>query len=53
MLSRLYALRSETPDNMGDLVSGDHTMEHKLRVLGQFGEAMAGIETGLSGAEVQ
>ncbi len=51
MLSRLYALRSKTPDNIGDLASGDHTMEHKLRVLGQFGEAMAGIETGLSEAE--
>ena len=51
MLSGLYALRAETPDNLGDLASGNHTLEHKFQILGQFGEAMAGIETGLSESE--
>ena len=51
MLSRLYALRSEMPDNLADLASPDHTMEHKFQALRQFGEALSGIFTGISDAE--
>ena len=51
MLSRLYALRSETPDNLGELASADHTMEDKIQVMRQFGEALSGIYDGISGAD--
>ena len=51
MLSRLYALRSETPENLGDLASTDHTMEDKIQVMRQFGETLSGIYTGISEAD--
>ena len=51
MLSRLYALRSDTPDNLGDLASTGHPMQHKIQVLGQFSEALSGIYTGISDTE--
>ena len=51
MLSRLYALRSETPDNLGDLASADHTMEDRIKVMRQFGKALSGIYDGISEAD--
>ena len=50
-LSRLHAARDRVPDNVSDLAAADHTREHKLQVLRRFGEAIAGIEPGLSKTE--
>ena len=53
MLSPLNALRSRVPDNLGDLSSTDHSMEHKIQVLEQFGEALNGIYTDVSEADFE
>ena len=53
MLSPLIALRSRVPDNLGELSSSNHSMEHKIQVLEQFGEALNGIYTGLSEADFE
>ena len=51
MLPGLYALRDETPDNLGDLASANRSMEDKIQVMRQFGEALSGIYTGISEAD--
>ena len=43
MISTLYTLRSQVPDNLVDLASPGHTMEHRIDVLGQLGNVVEGI----------
>ena len=43
MISALYALRRQVPDNLVDLASPGHTMEHGIGVLGQLGSVVDGI----------
>ena len=51
MISALYALRSEMPDDLGVLVSSNHPMEDKIGVLGQLGEVVEGIFKEISVAD--
>lgn len=53
MLSLLIALRSKVPDNLRDLSSTHHSMEHKIQVLEQFGEVLNSIYTNVSGADAR
>ena len=53
MVPKLCALRSEVPDNLVDLASGAHSMEHKSQVLRRFGDALAAIQTGMSEADME
>ena len=48
MLPALYDMRNRVPDGLADLASQDCTMEHKIRVLGEFGEVIGEIFRGLS-----
>ena len=48
MLPRLNRMRSETPNDLGDLAAADRTMEHKVSVLARFGGVVEEFLSGLS-----
>ena len=51
MISRLYALRSQVPDNLGDLASAGHPMEQRIGVLRQLGDVVDAIYREISDAD--
>ena len=48
VLTKLYGLRGKVPDNLGDLVDVNCTMEQKVRVLAQLGDVIEELFDGLS-----